>query len=109
MKQLWRLLTQKRSNVRFPKLSATPIIPSNSKGILGVNITKCTKCGICENICPENAIHTKEDYIVIEYTKCMWCSICVHHCPHNALEFVKTYKGTIKDVNDTRYSFKLLK
>ena len=109
MKQFWRLFKQKRSNIRFPELSALPIIPNKSKGILGVNITKCTQCGICEELCPENAIHIETNSITIEYTKCMWCSICTYHCPNSALEFVKTYKGTIKNVNNSKHSFKLLK
>jgi dihydroorotate dehydrogenase (fumarate) len=45
---------------------------------------KCTKCRLCERICPYFAI-TLEDRITINSAKCFGCGLCVSKCPTGAL------------------------
>lgn len=106
--QFMRTLKQKRTNVRYPKLSTFPTIAKNNKGILALDITKCNACGECENICPNNSIIVQQNNLIIDYSKCLWCNFCVNICKPKALNFIKTHKGTIRRKEDAQHIFKLL-
>jgi 2-oxoacid:acceptor oxidoreductase delta subunit (pyruvate/2-ketoisovalerate family) len=58
-----------------------------------VNDSKCLKCGICVNHCPEGAIEIKEingqKKMVINYNYCKGCGICAAICPKKAIEMKK--------------------
>ena len=43
---------------------------------------KCTKCGLCKNICPHDAIN--EDFEIIK-ERCLGCSKCFKECPNKAI------------------------
>lgn len=45
---------------------------------------KCTGCGICEDICPTDAITVNETASVDE-EKCVDCGTCVDECPNEAI------------------------
>lgn len=53
--------------------------------------SKCTKCGICAQICPLNNIEIK-GYPVYK-CKCQFCMRCVSFCPQNAIPCKVNYKG----------------
>ena len=47
---------------------------------------KCCGCGVCEEICPKNAIELKENYegfleFNIDNNKCINCGLCIKKCP----------------------------
>ena len=48
---------------------------------------KCADCGMCENICPKNAISVKEDGFyyrpVVDDSLCVDCGLCAGRCPVN--------------------------
>ena len=46
---------------------------------------RCKKCGVCENICPMNAIKL-QPYPKINKKKCINCYCCHENCPHDAME-----------------------
>jgi len=48
---------------------------------------KCTACGNCHHVCPENAIIVKEENkpIEVDFDKCSDCGICTEHCYPEAL------------------------
>lgn len=51
-------------------------------------LTKCTGCGACQNVCPQNAITLKEGYHTflypeIEESLCVGCNLCNKVCPVN--------------------------
>ena len=48
---------------------------------------ECVCCGICANVCPEEAI-TVCDLAVINPQKCTGCGACVDECPNNAISLV---------------------
>jgi predicted Fe-Mo cluster-binding NifX family protein/ferredoxin len=45
---------------------------------------KCAGCGICEDVCPANAIKVNGQAIV-EPELCTGCRLCVGECPNNAI------------------------
>ncbi len=52
------------------------------------NLTSCTGCGMCSNVCPKNAItmqNGENDFIfpLIDETVCIKCNQCVQKCPAN--------------------------
>ena len=60
----------------------TPILPH-------FNNEFCTKCGICERVCPYGAITVDENGAHVDPDVCYGCGWCMGHCPAKK-------KGTIK-------------
>jgi uncharacterized protein (DUF362 family)/NAD-dependent dihydropyrimidine dehydrogenase PreA subunit len=58
---------------------------------------KCSKCGICQEHCPMEAIKL-DPYPVVDPEKCISCFCCMELCPNTALDVtnkVKRYRGRI--------------
>jgi digeranylgeranylglycerophospholipid reductase len=49
-----------------------------------VDAARCSYCGGCVSVCPENAIHLAETHLVIHET-CTECGLCLSACPVGAL------------------------
>ena len=48
----------------------------------------CIGCGVCENVCPEGAVHVVGEgspHAVVESESCRGCGICVAECPSGAM------------------------
>jgi len=58
--------------------SDTPIVVDNNK---------CINCGICEQVCPYDAIHLRgpDQKPIIDPDKCTTCGACVSNCPQEAI------------------------
>jgi len=52
---------------------------------------KCTRCGLCKDVCPNNAIVIEGDSINIENEKCTLCGLCNKACTNKAI----IYQGII--------------
>lgn len=53
-----------------------------------INIDKCTKCGICVDLCPVDVFYgTEEKGIpVVTYGEdCFFCAACILECPVDAI------------------------
>ena len=50
------------------------------------NQEKCTGCGWCVKICPQNAIHMEKEIPVLDRKKCTGCGKCVMECLESARE-----------------------
>jgi ferredoxin len=46
---------------------------------------KCTKCGNCVSVCPQEAISEGDNYHVIDPDKCVDCGLCADECPVQAI------------------------
>lgn len=69
----------------------------------------CCNCGLCEGICPENALKLKLDYDkgvyqpIINETACNDCKICYMVCPGHEVNFKALNKYFFsKEVDDLR-------
>ena len=51
--------------------------------------SRCVKCGICADVCPQNDIKGGLGYEPQwkHDDSCLTCFACYHHCPHHAIEF----------------------
>ncbi len=50
---------------------------------------KCTKCGICEIVCPDMSVKRREDgFFEYDYDYCKGCGICANECPADAIEMI---------------------
>ena len=68
----------------------------------------CTGCGLCSNICPQNAIVMIEDLVTghfipdISQANCINCKLCVQKCPAlkkpERYKEIKTYAAWRKDL-----------
>lgn len=57
--------------------------PHITKAVIDEN--KCIKCGLCQNICPHQAINNN---IEIINERCLGCSLCAKECPQKAINMV---------------------
>jgi ferredoxin len=56
------------------------------KFLAQIDETKCKGCGICENVCPTEAIKLLEKKANVDSTKCLACSHCWDQCPEGAIK-----------------------
>jgi len=80
LKQQAELLEQQKRqlNNRITQLE------SGRKAVAVVDSEKCTGCGICEDVCPANAIEVNEQAVVNDEA-CTGCAVCVSECPNGAI------------------------
>jgi predicted Fe-Mo cluster-binding NifX family protein/ferredoxin len=88
LKQQAELLEQQKRqlNNRIAQLE------SGRKAIAVVDSSKCAGCGICEDVCPVNAIKVNGQAIV-QTELCTGCGLCVGECPNNAIILTQQKAG----------------
>ena len=52
----------------------------------------CVKCGICRDVCPDDAVKVNDEHYEIDYDYCKGCGICAHECTADAIEMVQEEK-----------------
>jgi dihydroorotate dehydrogenase (NAD+) catalytic subunit len=45
----------------------------------------CTLCGLCESLCPYQALTLSEERVVLNMGKCLSCGLCYSVCPQHAI------------------------
>lgn len=78
------------SAVKIPKSYKNPfanLFPTyrSRRGIKLIKNSHCNGCGICEKICPDNAIKQG-----VAGSSCIRCMKCISSCPNKALDFNPT-------------------
>ncbi|UCF11914.1 MAG: DUF362 domain-containing protein [Thermoplasmatales archaeon] len=63
------ILTGKKQPIRYP-----------------VTTEKCTVCGLCQEICPRNAITMDIKKAQVDYSACIKCYCCHEICPEDAIK-----------------------
>ncbi len=67
-----------------------------------IDLSRCSRCGRCVEVCEYKAISMTEDGPVIDYAKCEGLGTCVVVCPSGAIRLVEEKTGEIY-VSETRY------
>jgi ferredoxin len=62
---------------RFPKITAV------------IDLERCMNCGMCIDICPEQAIDMNP-IMVVDSSKCTGCGSCIDECPNEAVSLSET-------------------
>jgi pyruvate ferredoxin oxidoreductase delta subunit len=52
----------------------------------------CKKCGICESVCPDGAVHQISKIYRIAYDYCKGCGLCAYECPADAIQMIPEEK-----------------
>jgi pyruvate ferredoxin oxidoreductase delta subunit len=52
----------------------------------------CKNCGICREVCPDDAVKFENETYRIDYEFCKGCGICAHECTVRAIEMVAEEK-----------------
>ena len=87
--------------VQFTVLRTTSVKYEISGGFNYIDDNLCVKCGLCKDICPEEAINAVEipsDEVnlgtknknlkfVVDDDKCIYCGACMNICPLISKEF----------------------
>lgn len=50
-----------------------------------IHMDLCKPCGICEMVCPDNAVYVVDKVFLIDYDYCKGCALCAHECPTGAI------------------------
>lgn len=51
----------------------------------GIDQESCKQCGICQDVCPDDAVRRVGDRYEIDYDFCKGCGICAHECAAEAI------------------------
>jgi len=76
--------------VLAPDIYNSENFSSGSKAI--IDISKCTLCGLCKELCRFDAISIKGDEISIDEYACEGCGLCSIACPTDAIT-IKEYEN----------------
>jgi NAD-dependent dihydropyrimidine dehydrogenase PreA subunit len=53
--------------------------------MMKIDISKCTGCGACAGVCPEQAITIRDNLAMIDNNLCTGCGSCAAVCPAGAI------------------------
>jgi pyruvate ferredoxin oxidoreductase gamma subunit len=83
------------TNEALPQAAATITAAATSRQVATglwrtrrpqIDRQRCSRCGLCLNLCPEGCIDLDEDgFPVIDYRYCKGCLLCAAQCPRKAI------------------------
>lgn len=59
---------------------------SKARLSLKIDTDSCIQCGICQKVCPAEAVKGTDDFSV-DKGSCLLCLDCLHKCPEKAIKF----------------------
>lgn len=91
-------------------------LPLRFRGFLNNDITKCSGCRYCSDVCPIDCIHIETEpgperniswvaVFDIDHSRCMFCGLCVDVCPTKSLTHTRNYEGSVFDIESLIHSY----
>ncbi len=78
---------------RHPKPETKPLLQepavNQRSSFASVDVSRCTRCGICIEVCPVSAISLQNNETVINRETCIGCGRCTQACPKDALRLME--------------------
>ncbi len=97
------------ATVQYPDKIAKPVqemLPENYRGILEVDLDRCTACLLCQKSCPLGCISIEVcknptsggrdmSKFDIDMGLCMYCGLCTEACNFDAINHTTEFEGTV--------------
>lgn len=109
---------RKPMTIQYPDRVERPVVeslPERYRGILEVDINKCTACRLCEGACPIQCISIKIEKnaegqrgmtaFTINIGKCMFCGLCVEPCQTGAIRMTKEFEYSCDRLDKLNINF----
>lgn len=68
---------------RFGNLHAV----ETTRFLAEINTEACNQCGVCQSVCPIDAISQEDNQYKVDGPRCLGCGICIKHCHQKAIHF----------------------
>lgn len=100
---------KKRVTLEYPEIK--PALNDKFRGKHTFDINKCKACGMCQKVCPANAIslikseNGLESYS-IDYGKCIFCGNCAYYCNLGAIKMGNEFELATDDKSSLKLNFK---
>ena len=70
-----------------------PALPDRFRGLPAIDRSRCRDgCRECAEVCPTEAIATKDGRAAIDLGRCLFCPECERACPEGAIAFTPDYR-----------------
>jgi len=105
--------------VQYPDKTEKPVqemLPDTYRGVLEVDLDRCTACMQCQKACPlgcisievcKNPTTNARDWqkFDIDIGLCMYCGLCAEACNFSAIEHTTEFEATVTDPKDLMLHF----
>ncbi len=102
------------ATIQYPDKIEKPVqemLPENYRGILEVDVARCSGCALCSKTCPIGALavnveknaETGEREILqfdIDIGKCMYCGLCSEACKFDAIRHTPDFEAVSCSASD---------
>ncbi|NLE28861.1 MAG: 4Fe-4S binding protein [Phycisphaerae bacterium] len=85
----WRIFNIFRRSRSMPTLPSQEPVMGRRSVLASVDLSRCTHCGVCADVCPVSAILFSNDRTVIDPKVCIGCGQCVLICPKDAIRLME--------------------
>lgn len=95
--------------IEYPRLTLKyPKEPMNSSLFIGkpeIDLSKCTRCDKCMDLCPSKAIVVSDatNNLGINLDECIFCVLCEDVCSNGAIRMTTEFELAKKDRSELRY------